>query len=319
MVPVEHEGSVLTVGEALVDVVVPPGAPTSEGVEHVGGSPANVAVGLAALGHRSLLTAHLADDSRGRRVRDHLEGYGVSLTPGSARAERTSTATAHLDHAGVATYDFDLDWQVGEQDLTDVGHVHTGSIAATLEPGGSAVVDLLARARRTATTSYDPNARPSIMGTPESTRQRVEECVGRADVVKASLEDVEWLYAEAPVVEVVRQWGRLAPGLVVVTRGGDGVLVHLPRQDVTVELAPRAVPVVDTVGAGDSFMAGLLSGLLDSGLLGSPEARDRLLRADLAAVTPALERAVATASWTVGRAGAASPTRADLEQTGAHT
>ena len=301
---------VLTVGEALTDVVV---SPDGERAEHVGGSPANLAVGLAALGHPSRLTAYLADDERGRRVRAHLEGYGVQLTPGSCAADRTSTATATVDTDGVAAYDFDLAWRLGEQDLGGVGHLHTGSIAATLEPGGSAVVDLMARARMEgATVSYDPNCRPTIMDRPEDTRQRIEECVGRSDVVKASLEDVEWLYADAPVLDVAREWGRLSPLLVVVTRGGAGPLVHLPPSGETVELPARTVDVVDTVGAGDSFMAGLLSGLLDSGLLGGDEARERLRRASAQDLGPALHRAVSTASWTVGRAGAAAPTRADL-------
>lgn len=301
---------VQTVGEALTDVVL---SPDGERTEHVGGSPANVAAGLAALGHPSWLTAYLADDERGQRVRAHLEGYGVQLTPGSFSAERTSTATAHLDADGVATYDFDLTWRVDEQDLDGVGHLHTGSIAATLEPGGTAVVELMARARRDgATVSYDPNCRPTIMGRPEDARQRIEECVGRSDVVKASLEDVEWLYADAPVPDVVREWGRLSPLLVVVTRGGDGPLVHLSGSGETVELPAREVEVVDTVGAGDSFMAGLLSGLLDAGLLGDDEARGRLSRAMARDLEHVLDRAVATASWTVGRAGAAAPARVDL-------
>lgn len=292
-------------------MVVPPGG---EATEHVGGSPANVAVGLAALGHPSRLTAHLGDDPHGERVAAHLTRYGVVLTEGSTGAARTSTATARLDDQGVATYEFDLTWQLGPQDLEGVGHLHTGSIAATLEPGGSALVELMGRARTEgeATVSYDPNARPSIMGEARDARQRIEECVGRSDVVKASLEDVEWLYDGAGVEDVVREWGRLGPLLVVVTRGGDGPLVHLPATGELLDLPAREVEVVDTVGAGDSFMAGLLSGLLDAGLLGSGQARERLRAADREAVLAAVDRAVATASWTVGRAGAAAPTRADL-------
>ena len=300
----------LVVGEALVDVVVPAaGGPPGT---HVGGSPANVAVGLAALEHPTRLTAYLARDGHGERVLGHLGAAGVALTPGSLDAPRTSTSTAHLDAEGVATYDFDLTWQVGPQELEGVGHLHTGSIAATLEPGGSAVVELMAAARAGATVSYDPNCRPTVMGRPEDTRQRVEECVGRSDVVKASLEDVEWLYAGADPGEVIGEWGRLSPALVVLTRGPDGALVHLSSTGRTVALDPTPARVVDTVGAGDSFMAGLLSGLLEAGLLGSPEARRRLARADLTTLSPALHRARSTAAWTVARAGAAAPTRADL-------
>lgn len=304
-------GAVLTVGEALVDVVVPHGG--GERQSHVGGSPANVAIGLAALDHDSRLTAYLGHDAAGRRVQEHLLDADVVLTPGSTDAPRTSTATAHLDADGVATYQFDLVWQVGPQDLSGVGHLHTGSIATTLEPGASGVLAVMSRARAGATVSYDPNCRPTIMGDPHAVRSRIEECIGRSDVVKASVEDVDWLYGDgAEVAEVAELWGRLSPELVVVTRGGDGALVHLPRRAVTVELDAPAVDVVDTVGAGDSFMAGLLSGLLDAGLLGSPEARERLREADLDDVAPALRRALACASWTVARAGAAAPTRTNL-------
>jgi fructokinase len=302
--------AVLVVGEALVDIVLPHGGGTP--TEHVGGSPANVAVGMAALDHDTRLATHLGDDERGRRVTDHLLDADVVLTPGSHDAPRTSTATAHLDARAVATYDFDLVWQLAPVDLHGVGHVHTGSIAATLEPGASAVLDLVSAARAVATVSYDPNCRPTIMGDPHAVRSRIEECIGRADVVKASSEDVDWLYAGAPVEEVVHLWGLLGPALVVVTRGADGAVVHLRRTDTTLELDPVQVDVVDTVGAGDSFMAGLLSGLVDAGLLGSADARERLRGADLDDLEPALERAVACASWTVARAGAAAPTRANL-------
>ena len=312
----------LTVGEALVDVVVPWQADDVAGrtdepgpQEFVGGSPANVAIGLAALGHPSRLTAYLGKDPRGDRVRDHLARSGVRLTPGSDRAPRTPTATARLDPDGVADYDFDLAWDLAPQDLEGVGHLHTGSVAATLEPGGGQVVDLMARARFGATVSYDPNCRPGIMGRPEDVRGRIEECVGRSDVVKASLEDVEWLYPGAEPGDVLREWGRLGPCLVLLTRGPQGPVIHLPcfGSGTTFELPSRVVPVVDTVGAGDSFMAGLLSGLVDDGYLGSTQARERLFAATPEDLSPALRRAVATASWTVGRAGAAAPTRADLE------
>ncbi|MGO0577775.1 carbohydrate kinase family protein [Ornithinimicrobium panacihumi] len=307
----------LTVGEALVDVVVPwhdvAGRTDKPGPqEFVGGSPANVAIGLAALGHPSRLTAYLGKDPRGDRVRDHLARSGVRLTPGSDRAPRTPTATARLDPDGVADYDFDLAWDLAPQDLDGVGHLHTGSVAATLEPGGGQGVDLMARARFGATVSYDPNCRPGIMGRPEDIRGRIEECVGRSDVVKASLEDVEWLYPGAEPGDVLREWGRLGPCLVLLTRGPDGPLLHLPRSGMWFELPSRTVPVVDTVGAGDSFMSGLLSGLADGDFLGSPAARERLFAATPEGLSPALDRAVATASWTVGRAGAAAPTRADL-------
>lgn len=304
--------TVLVAGEALVDIVV---TPQGTSTEHVGGSPANVAVGLAALGHRTRLATHIGQDAHGSAVATYLARHAVELVPGSVTTTETTTATARVDAAGVATYDFAMSWELPDVDPAGVGHLHTGSIAATLEPGASRVLDLMAGFRRTATVSYDPNLRPSIMGEPHDVRSRVEECVGRSDVVKASTEDIEWLYAGAPAPDVAHLWSRLGPSLVVVTRGPEGALVVLGSDEVA-EVPSRPARVVDTVGAGDSFMAGLLSGLLDAGLLGSPQARDRLRAARAAAVEPAVRRAIASATYTIERAGAASPARVDLGDTG---
>lgn len=300
---------VLVAGEALIDIVHPVDGESSE---HVGGSPANVAVGLSRLDHPTRLATHIGGDERGQRITAYLSQRGVSLTDGSDRADHTPTAEATVDATGVATYEFDLQWQLPRVDLSDIGHVHTGSIAATLDPGGRQVVDLIERARAGATVSYDPNARPSIMGSARDARQRIEDCIGRSDVVKCSTEDIDWLYDGAPVQEVAREWGRLGPGLIIVTQGGDGAMVHLSASGEMAQVPAQRVDVVDTVGAGDSFMAGLISGLLDEGLLGSTEARARLMGAEMAAVQRAVARGVSTAAYTVVRAGAASPTRTDL-------
>ncbi|MGB3258296.1 MAG: carbohydrate kinase [Ornithinimicrobium sp.] len=308
--PEGQKTRVVTVGEALIDIVHPK---DSEPTEHVGGSPANVAVGLAALGHPTSLATYLGQDERGDRIADYLEQRNVMLTDGSRSAPRTSTAKASLDDDGGATYDFDLSWDIPIPDLTGVGHLHTGSIAATLQPGASTVFDAMSAARAYGTVSYDPNARPTIMGAAHEARSLIEERIGRSDVIKASAEDIEWLYAGATVEEVARLWGRLGPPLVVVTDGGEGALVHQSYSEQQVRVAAASVDVVDTVGAGDSFMAGLISGLLDAGLLGSLEARQRLGEATPWAVASAVDRALATAAYTVARAGAASPTRSDID------
>lgn len=299
----------LVVGEALVDIVH---APDGTRTEHAGGSPANVAVGLARLDHPAALLTHLADDPPGALLTAHLAGAGVALRTGSTSAARTPTATARVAPDRTVTYDFDLAWDPPAPDLTGVTHLHTGSIAGTLEPGASRVRETAREARATATISYDPNLRPSIMGDPHGIRSRVEELVGLADVVKASDEDLEWLYAGAPVADVAHLWGRLGPPVVVVTRGPEGALVLLEGADEPVVLPAAPAQVVDTVGAGDSFMSGLLSGLLDAGLLGGPPARARLRAAPAADILPAVQRALDCARWTVERAGAAAPTRSDL-------
>lgn len=298
----------LVVGEALIDVVRRTDGTVAE---HAGGSPANVALGLARLGHRVDFATSIGRDPRGEVIRELLTGEGVTLTPGSVGDARTSVAEATLDAGGAASYRFDLSWQLPAQlPLDGVTHLHTGSIAATLQPGATVVRETLTRARATATISYDPNARPSLMGSPGEARGAIEELIGRSDVVKASDEDVAWLYDGASLPEVMRLWFRLGPRVVVVTRGGAGAVVVVGTEAATVD-APT-VTVADTVGAGDSFMSGLISGLLDAGLLGGPEARARLAAAGLAEVRPAVDRALSCAAVTVSRPGADPPRRAEL-------
>jgi fructokinase len=272
-----------------------------------------VAIGLARLGRDVTLATMLGRDERGARIAGLLHDERVLLTEDSVGQHRTSVATSTLDATGAATYSFDLAWQVSEDlPLDGLEHVHTGSIAATLEPGASAVLTTIQRARPHSTISYDPNARPTLMGDPHEVRAKMEQLIGLSDVVKASDEDIAWLYDGAPVPEVLRLWGRLGPSLVVVTLGDKGALVWLSStSELTTADAP-VVTVVDTVGAGDSFMAGLLSGLLEAGLLGDVQARERLRAAALAEVRPAIDRALACAAITVSRPGADPPHLSNL-------
>ncbi|WP_312720615.1 carbohydrate kinase [Mobilicoccus sp.] len=305
----------LVVGEALVDIVHRTDGSVEE---HPGGSPLNVAIGLARLGHPVHFASRFGDDLHGHTIRAHLEREPhITLTRGTASAPSTSTATATLDEDGAATYEFDLTWDVAVAlDKDPIGHLHTGSIAATLGPGADAVLDTARRAHESGTVSYDPNARPSLMGDPAQARARVEALVGVADVVKASDEDLAWLYDAHTTLDadaVMRRFAALGAALVVVTRGADGARVHVPRGDEWADVAPVAdIVVADTVGAGDAFMSGLISGLLDAGFLGSREAAASLRRADLAAVLPAVERATRCAAITVSRDGADPPTRSEL-------
>ncbi len=299
---------VLVVGEALIDEVRRADGTTDE---HPGGSPANVALTLGRLGRETRLAAHLGQDAHGETVRAWLAGSGVTLTPGSDGAAATSVARAVLDASGAATYDFAITWDVAPGTRADDATiaVHTGSIAAVLEPGASAVHDLVLAARKRSTITYDPNARPSLMGTAESALARIEPLVAAADVVKVSDEDVEWLRPGADPVEVARTWAARGPAIVVVTFGGEGAVAVCPAGEVRVA-APR-VEVVDTVGAGDTFMGALIDGLWERDLLGG-DRRDALRAIDLASLTEVLERCVAAAAITVSRAGANPPRRAEL-------
>ncbi|MDF2093313.1 carbohydrate kinase [Knoellia sp. 3-2P3] len=300
---------VLVIGEALIDRV---SDADGDVVEHPGGSPANVAVGLARLDHHVDFATRLGGDERGTRIANHLTRHGVSLLRTTTGKHPTSVAEARLDAAGAAEYTFDLHWDLPHVDIpAKVGHVHTGSIAAILEPGARSVLAALGAAREHATVSYDPNIRPDIMGDLDLVRERVEELIALADVVKASEDDLLLLYPGSPVSEVLRRWGTLGPTLVVVTRGPHGVVFGLSTTGEVASAPTRAETVVDTVGAGDSFMAGLLSGLASAGLTGA-EGRKRLAQATLAEVRPAVDRALACAAATVARAGAYAPSLDEL-------
>ncbi|WP_168582271.1 carbohydrate kinase family protein [Gephyromycinifex aptenodytis] len=302
---------ILVVGEALVDIVH---RSNGQIETHPGGSPLNVAVGLARLGHPVHYATRFGHDPHGEIIREHLAREGnLRLTPGSDTASATSTAVATLDENGAASYDFDITWDIADAlDSQPVGHLHVGSIGATLAPGAQAVLAAARAAHASGTVSYDPNARPSLMGDPVTTRAQVEELIAVCDVVKASDEDIAWLYDGQDIEPVMSRWADLGAALVVITRGKDDthVLLGSDRSRESVPSAPANV--IDTVGAGDSFMAGLLSGLLDLGFLGGPAQRQSLRTATLAQLQPALQRAVGCAAITVARAGANPPHRKEL-------
>lgn len=299
----------LVVGEALVDVVRTPDAQVRE---HVGGSPANVAFGLAALDHPVELATWFGTDPHGEEIDEVCRSRGIAVTPGSRGARSTAVAQASLDASGSATYTFELEWApTALPDPAPYGHVHTGSIAAVLEPGAGAVRGLLALARPGSTISYDPNLRPALMDL-DRARRAVDAVLALCDVVKASDEDLTWLHPDVSVEQLMLQWRGLGAALVVVTRGASGALVLAGQDARPTALPAPSTRVVDTVGAGDSFMAGLLSGLFDADLIGSPEARERLRGASCETVRPAVERALRTAACTVARAGAYAPSRSEL-------
>lgn len=290
----------LCIGEALVDVVLRNG---QDPVEHVGGSLFNVACGLARLGRPTSVLSWWSDDERGARITDAARAAGLAIADGTVGAASTPVAYAQMDDEGRATYEFDLTWEIPTApDAASYGHVHTGSFAATLAPGGDAVLDAVRAAG--GTVSYDPNIRPALMGSPAEVRGRIEQLVTLSDVVKASDEDIAWLYPNEDPHEVLARWCSQGPALVVLTRGPDGADA-VGQFDGTLHIDTPPVTVADTVGAGDSFMAGLISSLLDAGVLGSKGAATALREEHALA---ALQRAVATSGITVTHAGAYAPT-----------
>ncbi|WP_081784835.1 carbohydrate kinase [Cellulomonas sp. KRMCY2] len=305
------ERRALVIGEALIDVVRRADGSVAE---HPGGSPANVALGLCRLGRGVDLLTWFGQDTHGRALTDHLEASGVTIVPGSATAERTSVATADIDADGVASYVFDLSWHVPERWASPPVApivVHTGSIAAVLEPGGPDVARILAAHRDSATITYDPNLRPSLMPPAEVTRPVIEGLVALSDVVKVSDEDLAWLEPGSDPLHVARRWTTTGPAVVIVTMGGNGATAVTADGKQIDVVAPK-VTVADTVGAGDSFMGGLIDGLWSADLLGG-DRRQALRAGSDATWRTVLERCARIAAITVSRAGANPPTRAELD------
>lgn len=280
----------------------------------------NVAVGLARLNQPVQFLGRYGQDEYGEQVADHLRENNVSL-PFNPDSKPTSVAQATLDQAGAATYDFQLDWSLDvsedqiDQLVKDTGLLHVGSIGAMLEPGATMVRKAVERAYQHALISYDPNCRPTIIPDSSDARARAEAIVASADIVKASDEDLLWLYPHRSIEDTARAWLQTGARLVVVTRGALGpwaVSRGTGREGVDTPAA--RVDVVDTVGAGDSFMAALISTLTDRGLSGADARRglDALGKDDVLEI---LRYAAAAAGVTVSRSGADLPTRDELPAT----
>ncbi|MDR0416403.1 MAG: carbohydrate kinase [Propionibacteriaceae bacterium] len=300
--------ALLVVGEALVDVVV---HPDGRSEEHPGGSPANVALTLGRLGHAPRLLTAIGDDAAGQAVAAWLRDSHVDLDPRSVVPGPTSRATARLDAAGAARYDFDVRWNPPDVPAGDVDLVHVGSISALLAPGAATVRRLVAEARPRALVSYDPNIRPALVTDAAASRAAVEDLVAAADIVKVSDEDLAWLDRSAPPEAVAQRWLAAGPAAVVVTRGSEGATAFTRAGAVWTAAPPVAVR--DTVGAGDTFMGAFLAGLADRGLLdGGAAGRDRLRRLGAAEVEDLLGFSAAAAAVTVSRAGADPPWRREL-------
>lgn len=318
------------IGEALIDEVVYAGkAP----VPHVGGSPMNVAVGLARLGHPVQFLGRIGKDAYGDMVAGHLKSNDV-LVPLAPDSLPTSVARAVLDADGAATYEFSLDWTLptlarnrdSNKDgdaaasasqfmLNGTTLLHTGSIATMLAPGEDHVLDAVTAAHPHATISYDPNARPSIIRDVTHARAQAEKFVRLSDIIKASDEDLEWLYPGVDPKESARTWlamgGAEGPAVVVVTQGSGGPWAVCAAGEAACQVP--SVDVVDTVGAGDSFMAALLSTLVDRELDGAHR-RAGLRAISRETLAEIIEYAARAAAITVSRAGANPPSRTELQK-----
>lgn len=301
----------LVVGETLVDAVV---ARDGAVTDRPGGSAANAAVALARLERQVRLATAYGDDARGRLLAGHLAAEGIAPAGDPHALDHTSVATARIADDGAATYDFDVTWRLGPVDAGDPHVLHVCSLAPVLPPGADAVLALVDGVHARTTVTYDLNARPSLTGTGPEVVARVEAMVARADLVKASDEDLHALWPDRSVDDAALALLGLGPVAVVVTRGADGATwhsvgaagVHAGR------VASEPVEVVDTIGAGDTFGAGLLDALWP--VLGNG-GRARLAALDADDWSAALRHAARCAAVTVSRPGADPPRRSDLPAT----
>lgn len=300
-------------GESLIDLIVRgDGAITPV----AGGGPFNTARTIGRLGGDVAWLGRLSRDRFGRGMRDRLEHDGVSATLIVDTDDPTTLALAELDDSGAAAYRFyvdgtsapgltaaDTDGAIG----TDTQALHVGTLGLVLTPMADALAALVASAPDRVLVMVDPNCRPSIIRDETGYRARLQRVLTRADVVKVSTDDVDWL---APG-EDHRTWALAlvarGPRAVLLTAGSGGVAVVTPRGVADVAVPP--VDVVDTVGAGDAFGGGFLHTWLARGLR-------RTDLHDRDAVVACVERAVRVAALTCGRAGAEPPTRAELDAAG---
>lgn len=299
---------ICVVGESIVDIVRSGDAV----VEHAGGSPLNVAVGAARLGLAVDAVTYLGADAHGEWLRAHLDASGVQSVHTATGVDRaTSTAAVTLDADGSASYVFDMHWQLPDSFVVAPATrlIHTGSIATVLEPGATQVDALIRAYADGAFVTYDPNLRPQIMGSVDLARQRVESFCSLAQVVKASAEDLAWAYDSMTLVEAAQHLVSRGPALVVVTDGGASTIAVSSTG--VVEFAPPRVDVADTIGAGDSFMAGIIAALVDRGVVDA-FAVDRERALASIDVDALLSFAGRCAAITVTRAGAQPPWRHEL-------
>jgi fructokinase len=297
---------IVVAGEALIDVVIDHDGDSSESP---GGSPLNVAVGLARLEVPATLISQVGHDERGGLIVQHVTASGAEMVAVPTSTGRTSVATARLDGGGAASYEFDLDWSLPRQELPPCHALHVGSLGTLLEPGRDSVRDLVEQAcGREGFVSYDANLRESFIDDRDRTRRDVLDLAARCSLVKLSDEDAELLEPDSDPDDVARELLRgERTRIVLLTRGAQGATAFTDQDETTAR--PRQIEVVDTVGAGDAFMAATLAQLWDLDALrhpgpGLPTTQDDLSRL--------LRGAIEVAAITCERRGANPPRRQEL-------
>jgi len=301
---------IVVVGESLVDLTTGSGGRV---VESVGGSPLNVAVALAGLDASTLLISEFGRDDRAAVIQRYLSDHEVEFVASPNADGRTPTATVLLDDGAdsEAAYELDLSWHLTHTELPECDALHVGSLATVLEPGRDTVLDLVEQAwARDVFISYDPNVRAGHLTDHDHDQAwgDIESLADRANLVKLSEQDIGLLHPGADPDDIARS---LLTGerteLVILTRGPRGATAYVDGLAVDVPATP--VAVVNTVGAGDAFMAGVLATLLEDGAFGNYAGG---LPHDQRSLERLLTAAAEVAGISCSRAGAAPPARAEL-------
>ena len=300
---------ILVAGEALFDLVSRDGHQLAA---HAGGGPFNAARTLGRLGRRVGFLGRVSTDRFGTVLAAMLAEDGVTLDPVLRTDSPTTLALAELDTASDARYRF-YERGTSAPDVTpelalalipaDLTILHVGTLGLVLDPMAGALEALVNVVADRAMVFVDPNCRPSAVDDEIGYRDRIARVLSAAHVAKVSADDLAWLHPGLEPVAAARAVRELGPGVVLLTRGGDGATVVTAEHEIDVQAPP--VDVIDTIGAGDAFGAGFLAWWdehdLGAGDLGDP-----------ALLTQATEFAARVAALTCARAGASPPTRAEL-------
>lgn len=306
-------GRILVAGETILDLApVAPGAGDAARFEAaLGGSAFNTVRALGALGASTSFAGAVSSDAWGARFREALVAAGVECGAlVTCDAPMPLALVSPETDAGVS-FTLYLHGTAHERSgppavlPPDASHLHVSSFHAMTPPTGDAVLALMRDARGRASVSFDPNVRPAVLPPRAQVVRLVEERVALSDIVKASAQDLAWLYPERDPRDVIAQWAAAGPRLAVLTLGPQGASAVSGAARIVVP-AP-ATDVVDTVGAGDAFMAALLACMERDGALG-PAAGGF----EAAALRGWLLQAASAASWTCARRGAQAPTWGEI-------
>lgn len=305
---------ILCCGEALIDMLP---RETVEGeaafAPYVGGAVFNTAVALGRLGTETAFFSGISNDLFGRRLSDALRASKVDLRHVRFSGRPTTLAFVHLadGHASYTFYDENTAGRMLEEaDLPvledSVRALHFSCISLIPEPCGSTYEALMRREHSTRVTMLDPNIRAGFIADKERHLLRMRRMIAMADIVKLSDEDLAWFGETGSHDDIAARWLQAGPKVVVITRGGKGAVGY--TVNARIDAPARTVKVADTVGAGDTFNAGILASLDEAGLLD----KERLAALGADELRAALDFAMAAAAVTVSRPGANPPWRHEL-------